>query len=205
MPPMNEHPKLILASGSPRRRDILRELGVPYEVVPSDVDEDAPELRGLPPAEQARALALRKAESVAGRVAAGRLVLGADTVVAVDGRVLGKPRDAAEAAAMLRRLSDRWHEVITAVALVRRQPACRWEAEECSEVRFRPLSDEEIAAYVASGEPLDKAGAYGIQGLGGRLVAEVRGSYHNVVGLPDRLAGVALAELIGRHLGRGAA
>lgn len=202
---MNEHPKLILASGSPRRRDILRELGVPYEVVPSDVDEDAPELRAMPPAEQARTLARRKAEAVAGQVDPGRLVLGADTVVAVDQDVLGKPRDAAEAAAMLRRLSDRWHVVITAVALVRRQPALRWEAEERTEVRFRALADGEIAAYVATGEPMDKAGAYGIQGLGGSLVAEVRGSYNNVVGLPDQLGGEALAELIGGHLGQGAA
>ena len=175
---------LILASASPRRRQLLEQLGIPLEVLPSEVDE-----RVLP-GEPAQDYVLRIARAKAARIAAGRpdaLVLAADTSVVVDGEVLGKPADADEAFGMLSRLSDREHVVMSAVALDGRERASlRVETK----VRFRRLSDQEIRWYVATGEPMDKAGAYALQGLGGALVLSIEGSVSNVVGLP-------LAETIG--------
>ncbi|MBM4117746.1 septum formation protein Maf [bacterium] len=175
---------LVLASASPRRRELLAGLGFAFRVLPSDYHEDD---AGRAPAEAARAHALGKAEAVA-LAAPGALVIGADTLVIVDGLALGKPRDGAEAAAMLRRLSGREHAVITGLALARYEPACqrlisRVEASETA-VRLRALSGAEIAAYVASGEPPDKAGAYGIQGLAAQFVTGITGCYFNVMGLP---------------------
>ena len=188
-----QHSSLVLASASPRRRELLARLGVPFEVVPSDADETVP--AGFDPAEAAGMLALLKARAVAaGRP--GRPVIGADTIVALpasgDGpaRILGKPRDDADAAAMLRALRGRWHTVSTGLAVVR--DGRTWRDVVTAEVRMRPYTDDEIAHYVASGEPRDKAGAYAVQGLGGALVAEVRGSELAVVGLPLR----RLAELL---------
>lgn len=178
---------LILASASPRRRALLGRLGLPFEVVPSGADEAEP--AGVAPAAVAEALALVKARAVAA-AHPGRVVIGADTVVAIDGVSLGKPRDAAEAAAMLRRLRGRWHAVSTGLAVVRGEHACHDVVT--AEVRMRDYGEDEIARYVASGEPLDKAGAYAVQGRGGALVAEVRGSELAVVGLPLR----RLAELL---------
>lgn len=149
-------------------------------MAPSDVDET---LDPGPMTEAVVKLALRKARTVAAGVGDG-VVLGADTVVVVDGQALGKPRDAADAVAMLRRLRGRWHDVITAIAAV--DAASGQEAAEAvvTSVRMADYTDADIAAYVATGEPLDKAGAYAIQERGGALVAGVRGSYTNVVGLP---------------------
>lgn len=175
---------LILASASPRRRELLAQVGVRARVQVADVDETA--LPGETPADYVSRLALAKARAVRSRRRqAGDVelpVLGADTTVVIDGQLLAKPADAADAGAMLARLSGREHEVLTAVALV----AGDREAVRLSRtrVRFRALGAAAIARYVASGEPMDKAGGYGIQGLGGALVDRIDGSYTGVVGLP---------------------
>lgn len=177
---------LILASGSPRRRQLLARLGLPFRVVVPDVDENASSNADLTPEEMAEALARSKALSVAQREGSG-LVLAADTLVVDGDTVLGKPRDAAEAASMLRRLRDREHRVITGVAVV---DATRFTASlvghVTTAVRMRPYSEEEIAAYITRGEPFDKAGAYAIQDPHFRPVASYDACYCNVVGLPLR-------------------
>ncbi len=170
---------MILASASPRRRELLAALGLEFEVLPAQGEELTP--AGGDPRETVKALSAAKALEIA-RQHPGALVLGADTVVEQNGQILGKPRDAADAAAMLRRLSGASHRVFTGLTLVRGSEILS-EAEETL-VRFRPLSEDEIAAYVASGEPMDKAGAYGIQALGSLLVEGIEGDYFNVVGLP---------------------
>jgi septum formation protein len=172
---------LVLASGSPRRRELLSRLGVPFRVVVSDAPETIDST--LRPEEQAVALARRKAWAVAARLGTGR-ILGADTIVELDGDLLGKPRDEAHAARMLRALSGRQHRVIAGLALVDAGPGHERASAVETAVRFRSLSEEAIAAYVASGEPRNKAGAYAIQGLGGALVAAIDGCFRNVVGLP---------------------
>jgi len=172
---------LILASGSPRRRELLARLGLPFVVDVSDEPEEVdPE---LPPERQVLALAERKARAVAARHAHG-LVIGGDTVVALYGAILGKPRDDAEAAAMLERLSGRSHEVWTGLAIVDATSGRVERHAVPTVVRFRQLSAAEIAAYVATGEGRDKAGAYAIQGAGGALIAATLGCWTNVVGLP---------------------
>jgi septum formation protein len=191
---------LILASRSPRRAELLRTAGIPFEQQPAgDVEgEHAARLAALhdrDPDRYAEELARRKAAAVAD-LAPGRLVLGADTIVVRDGEILEKPRDAAEARAMLGRLSGRWHTVISAIALCG-GPHRRWLGHERTEVQFLPLDAAAIARYVATGEPMDKAGAYGIQGLGALMVRGVRGCYFNVMGLPLALLGAALREVLG--------
>jgi septum formation protein len=180
--------RLILASASPRRRALLGRLGLPFDVWPSGVEE--PIAPNVPAAVLAIGLARAKARDVAARVraagGAAAVVLGADTLVVVDGRALGKPASRDEARRMLRALRGRRHEVVTAVALVE-TPGGREHADAVtSQVLMRPYGDGEIEAYVATGEPDDKAGAYAVQGLGGHLVARVEGCYTNVVGLPLR-------------------
>jgi septum formation protein len=171
---------LVLASGSPRRRQLLASIGLECQVSPADIDESP--RPGEAPADYARRLAAEKAAAAVGRVGPGPLVLAADTVVALGDEILGKPVDAADAARMLRRLSGRVHEVHTAVAASRDgNTSFRLSS---SEVTFRILRDAEIEAYVATGEPLDKAGAYGIQGLAAVFVTRLAGSYSGVVGLP---------------------
>jgi nucleoside triphosphate pyrophosphatase len=168
---------LILASASPRRREILESAGIPFETRPADVDE-TPLLH-----ETAEEYVQRLAEEKARAVwRTGDTVIGADTVVAVDKVLLGKPRDGEEAARMLRLLSGRRHRVLTGVCFFDGERA--ETALEETFVEFLPLSDEEIAAYVATGEPFDKAGAYGIQGAASKFVARIEGCYFNVVGLP---------------------
>ncbi|MBI4591680.1 MAG: septum formation protein Maf [Candidatus Rokubacteria bacterium] len=172
--------RLVLASASPRREDLLRQLGVSFEVLPSDVAEQWPP--GTP-REAVTGLALAKARSVRGRVGTA-VVLGADTAVVLEGQVFGKPRDPEDARGMLRQLRGREHEVITGVALVE-APAGREAATAVvSRVRMRAYDEAEMEAYIASGEPFDKAGAYAVQGAGSALVAAVQGCYTNVVGLP---------------------
>jgi len=178
--------RLILASASPRRRELLARLGLPFEVWPSGIEETlAP---GIAAPVLALALARAKARDVADRLrAAGSepaLILGADTLVVLDGHPLGKPATRDEARAMLRALRGRSHEVVTAVVLLD-VPGGRETAETVlSQVLMRPYGDVEIDAYVATGEPDDKAGAYAVQGAGGHLVSRVEGCYTNVVGLP---------------------
>jgi septum formation protein len=171
--------RLVLASGSPRRRDLLAELGVEVEIRPVNVDERV--MPGEEPEGYVRRVALAKAQA---RARPGELVIAADTVVLLDGDILGKPNDAADARFMLARLSGREHVVLTGVAVA--DPATSrvlWELVR-SRVVLAGLSAEEIDWYVATGEPLDKAGSYAIQGLGALFVAAVDGNYSNVVGLP---------------------
>ncbi len=175
---------IVLASASPRRAELLRSAGIPFEVLAADIDES--EHPGEAADAYVRRVAAEKARVVARR-APGRVVLAADTTVVVDGRILAKPADAGDAARMLRALSGRAHAVLTAVCLAGPEPGqARTEVAE-THVEFAPMSEEEIAGYVASGEPMDKAGAYGIQGLASRWVSRVDGSYTNVVGLPVAL------------------
>ena len=185
----------ILASASPRRRELLGRLPIPaLRVIPALEPEQAP--RNLPPAMLVRTLAAHKALEVRRRLGtprADQLILAADTVVVLDGAVLGKPRDAEDAVRMLRLLSGRRHEVLTGLCVLRGvDMRCGYER---SAVRFRTLSGREISAYVATGEPLDKAGAYGIQELGALLVEGIEGDYFNVVGLPLCRLGLMLQEL----------
>jgi septum formation protein len=177
-------PRVILASQSPRRRELLTLIGIAYEVRPADIDETL--LAGETPVGHVERLAREKAAALT--VDDGVVTIGSDTIVVVDGDVLGKPRDRAHAAEMLRRLSGREHVVMTGVAV-------RWGERLASGVehvgvRFRPLNDAEIERYIDTGEPLDKAGAYGIQGYGATIVERVDGDYFAVMGL-------ALGRLIG--------
>lgn len=183
------HPRVILASASPRRRQLLALVGIAHEVRPANIDESYRE--GETPRAHAERLARGKAQAVA---APDAVTIGSDTIVVVDGDVLGKPRDEAQAAAMLRRLSGRSHVVMTGVAV-------QWRGQIASDVEevgvtFRPLTEQETARYVATGEPMDKAGAYGIQGFGATIVDRVDGDYFAVMGLPlNRL--VRLLESLG--------
>ncbi len=171
-------PRVILASASPRRRELLALIGISHEVMPADVDET--QLAEERPAVYAERLARAKAHKLA-EAHPDAVVIGADTIVVVDGAVLGKPTDPADAARMLRILSGRSHFVQTAVAVAR---GPRMEsAVETVGVTFRVLSDHEIRAYVATGEPLDKAGAYGIQGYGATIIERVDGDFFSVMGL----------------------
>jgi septum formation protein len=171
-------PRIILASASPRRQELLGLTGLTFEILPSEVDEG--EVAGEP-AEVARRLAERKAEDVAARHP-DALVLGADTIVTLDGAILGKPRDAGDACRMLTLLSGRTHQVITGIAL--RGPGVAVSDAVSTDVTFRSLTPREIAAYVATGEPMDKAGAYALQGHAALFTPEIRGDYANVIGLP---------------------
>jgi septum formation protein len=170
--------RVILASASPRRRELLTLIGIAHEVKPADIDESL--LPGEKPAAHAERLARTKAHTVAAREP-GAVVIAADTIVVVDGDVLGKPADAPAARAMLARLSGRTHTVLTAVAVSR---ASQTEsAVEAVDVTFRTVSSHDIEAYIATGEPMDKAGAYGIQGFGATIVERVDGDYFSVMGL----------------------
>ena len=180
---------LILASASPRRAELLAAAGFRFEVVPQELDETP--RNGESPEAYVLRLACEKVRSACRKT--GSIIVGADTVVVVEGEVLGKPRDDADAARMLKRLSGRSHEVLTGVAV----GGDRVLSEVArTTVRFLPLEADEIAWYVASGEPRDKAGAYAIQGLASRFVERIDGSYSNVVGLP-----VALVYRLLRQLG----
>ena len=173
--------KIILASASPRRKELLEKLDLDFSVCPADIDES------LLPYEDAAMYPLRtavqKAMAVA-KTAEDALVIAADTVVAVDDDILGKPRDEAEAKAMLQRLSGREHIVITGIGVVDTASGRTLSATEQTIVYFHPLRDEEIDAYIATGECMDKAGSYGIQGKGSLLVRKIDGDYFNVMGLP---------------------
>lgn len=175
---------IILASGSPRRRELLTRMGIEdFEIITSDVDESLDE--SLPPAEQVELLSRRKADAVAAEVSSDDLVIAADTVVAMDGVVLGKPADEEDAFRMLSALSGVRHHVFTGVTV--RMGERVLTRHEVTSVDFRPLEAEEIEEYIATGECMDKAGAYGIQGYGCLLVEGIIGDYYNVMGLPVAL------------------
>ena len=180
---------IILASQSPRRRELLARMGLTFSVVSPRVDEDA--FHADDPVELVKLLSREKALQVAGTRDRSSLIVAADTVVVLDGTALGKPGDAAMAEAMLTALSGRSHQVCTGVTVCRDGRTVT--DAEVTEVTFRSLTAEEIRRYVATGEPMDKAGGYGIQGLGALLVSGIRGDYSNVVGLPVCLLGQILA------------
>lgn len=175
--------KVILASGSPRRRELLGQIGMKPEVMPSRIEE---QVTSAVPEDVVMELSARKAEDVAARAMAGTLILGADTVVAVDGEILGKPRSHEDAKRMINLIQGRSHQVYTGVTLLYKE-----EAEsrgitfvEKTEVLVYPMTEDEIEEYARSEEPMDKAGAYGIQGRFAAYIQGIRGDYNNVVGLP---------------------
>ncbi len=177
--------RIVLASASPRRRELLGQIGLAFEIVVSNVEEST---TARDPARMVEELSGQKAEAVLRMLEAGELlVIGADTVVSVDGRILGKPADRQEAVQMLSLLSGRSHEVYTGVTLLYRSASGELRRKvfhERTQVVFYPMSEAEIAEYVATGDGLDKAGAYGVQGICARYIKGVEGDYNNVVGLP---------------------
>lgn len=174
--------RLILASTSPRRAEILRNAGISFKTAASDVDETP--RRGETPTALVQRLAAEKARSAAKGTKGEAVVIAADTVVLFEGRIYGKPASADEAAAMLQHLSAQTHQVLTGIAVLRVPRGELGLEHEETRVTFSPLSAPEIAAYIASGEPFDKAGAYAIQGRGGVFIARIEGCYFNVMGLP---------------------
>jgi len=180
-PPGNGQVELILASASPRRHELLKQVGISYRVVVSDADESS--IAGETPADYVIRVARLKAEAVAGMDETGLPVLAADTAVVIDNEILGKPGNQEEARDMLRRLGGRVHEVFSAVVLIdaNRQVTSRLNV---TRVRFADLNEDWIAAYCATGEPMDKAGAYGVQGCAAHRITEIAGSYSGVMGLP---------------------
>ena len=194
--------QIVLASSSPRRSDLLRQIGMSFEVVPPDVDESRFSFDDDPPGTVER-LALEKARSAARRVdARGRLVLGADTVVLFEGQVLGKPVDADDAFSMLGRLTGRTHRVLTGFALLEPETRRSLTAHEWTTVYMRGCTHKEIRAYVDTGEPLDKAGSYGAHALGAGLITRVEGCFYNVIGLPLARLLIALENFDGAAAGR---
>ena len=186
-------PRIILASASPRRAELLKQIGVEFELAPSQIEE-----RPHPdeaPGDYITRIARAKVIAVARGRDAG-LVIGADTVVVLDGRMIGKPQNKADAHRLLRQLSGKWHAVLTGVALYDVETRHEVADYEKTLVKFAQLNDAEIEWYVNTGEPMDKAGAYGIQGLGGLFVDEIAGNYYNVVGLP-----IPLVYRLARRLG----
>ena len=170
---------IILASASPRRKEIMQKYSYEIEVIPSNCEETVQD--GLSPGQTARSLAEQKAKDVA-RSHPDDIVIGADTIVALDGEILGKPSSRDDAKKALQKLSGKTHEVITGVAIISGTEQEVYSA--VTKVKFYPISDEEIDEYIRTGEPMDKAGSYGIQGKGGLFVEKIDGDYENVVGLP---------------------
>ena len=188
--------KIVLASSSPRRAEILRNAGIAFDIHTTQIDETA--LPGEPAREMVARLAEAKARAAAIQLGAAPrecIVVGADTTVELDGEILGKPRDSADAREMLAKLSGRTHHVLTGIFLLRLPSGAERKAVENSTVTFAPISQREIDAYVATGEPLGKAGAYAIQGFAGRYISGIEGCYFNVVGLPLARLYALLREL----------
>ncbi|WP_343246930.1 Maf family protein [Diplocloster hominis] len=177
------HMRIILASASPRRRELLTQIGVTYEVLPSRKEEVS---KAHEPAEMVAELSAQKAADIASSIEAPALIIGADTVVCHNGRILGKPHSEEEAAGMLALLQGDTHQVYTGVTLIQKSGDEKREVHftEMTEVEFGPMDESEIREYIATGEPMDKAGAYGIQGFAARYIISIRGDYSNVVGLP---------------------
>lgn len=179
---------MILASGSPRRKELLTQMGLSYRVMVSDADETVDP--SLSPNRQVTLISRRKAEAVAAETGPDPLIIAADTIVALEDQVMGKPHSEGEAIRMLTHLQGKTHQVYTGLTLL--QGGREETHVECTAVTFRPMTEAEIEAYVASGEPMDKAGAYGIQGLGGMFIKGIQGDYFNVMGLPICALGAAL-------------
>ncbi len=180
---MSDFPQIVLASGSPRRKEMLTRLGIEITVIPSNVNED--ELPGETPEEHVVRLSIDKAKEVSDREdVTGRWFIGSDTIVLQNGKILGKPADDTDAAIMLRTLSGSSHQVLSGYAIFDRQTDELVADVVSTSVTFRELTASEIAGYIASGEPMDKAGSYAIQGIGGVFVESIDGSYNNVVGMP---------------------
>ena len=190
---MQTKTKLILASASPRRHELLTAAGIPHTVLTADVDESLP--AGIPPHKAVEMLSARKAAAVLPLAPHGASVLAADTVVALDGEILGKPRSEADAVRMLTALSGRAHAVYTGVTLTDGKTTVTVHAK--TSVHMRIITEEEIVSYIKTGEPMDKAGAYGIQGRASLFVTGIVGDYANVVGLPVSLVGSILKERFG--------
>jgi len=191
-------PRVVLASASPRRHELLNIIGIAHDVIPANIDESI--RGGESPRKHAERLAREKASSVSGRDS-GVVAIGADTIVLIDKKILGKPANTVDAGTMLSLLSGREHTVVTAVAVARGRKVC--SAVEEVTVKFRKLTDDEIDAYIATGEPMDKAGAYGIQGYGATIVERIEGDYFAVMGLPLVRLISLLAELgVGYGFGR---
>jgi len=193
---------LILASQSPRRAELLRAAGICFEVRPADVDEQV--RAGEDPLSYVKRLAREKALAVLETSEAGATVLGADTTVVVDGEILGKPVDAEDARRMLRRLSGHSHQVMTGVCVAWGAPAQSLVEAEVTDVEFAAMSEAEIVEYVATGEPMDKAGAYAIQGRASRWIPWIQGCYFNVVGLPVARVSAMLGKVEKRRAKSGA-
>ena len=185
--------KLILASASMRRAEILRDAGLPFTILSSAIDETP--FPNESPQDLVQRLADTKADLVAARAVGPAIIIAADTEVVLDGRVLGKPRTSDDARHMLSRLSGHTHSVITGVTLIRLPDVERRSFVETTQVQFAKIPDEEILRYLATGEPFDKAGSYAIQGRAGRYIPRVEGCYFNIVGLPLARVYQALAEL----------
>jgi septum formation protein len=193
---ISNNPTLVLASSSPRRRELISLLGLPVRIVPSHADEHTPE--EWSPAQIVEGLALRKASAVKNEMMSGigdsSIVVGSDTIVVLNGKVMGKPRDEQDAKDMLHRLSGNVHEVYTGVSCIRVSDSKTVTAHRVTKVKMRALTEGQISRYVATGEPMDKAGAYGIQEIGALLVESIEGCYFNVVGLPVSLLALQLEQ-----------
>lgn len=193
---MIELPRIVLASASPRRAEILRTVGWPFEALPVDIDEARRADENA--VDYVQRLAREKAEAAASRMAAS-IIIAADTTVTIDDHILEKPAGEPDATRMLQLLNNRWHRVLTGIAIINRETSRTIVAHEETEVKFAAMSDEEIDWYVKTGEPMDKAGAYAIQGLGSRFIEEIKGDYFNVVGLPIRLVYETFAETLSQE------
>lgn len=184
---------IILASASPRRRELMSLLDISFKVVVSDADETAD--ASLPPYFTAEALSLKKAAAVSKNIATSSVIIGADTIVVLGDKILGKPKDENDARAMLKSLSGKWHSVISGVTVLDTARAKSESFYVETKVKFIALSDKEIDEYIKTGEPMDKAGSYGIQGRGAKFIEKIEGDYFNVVGLPiSRLYAVLKKE-----------
>ncbi|MFC4306151.1 Maf family protein [Cohnella boryungensis] len=190
-------PELVLASSSPRRKELIALLGLPVTVMPSGASEETPE--DWTPRQIVEELSLRKALAVQQEMKAdipsdSSIIIGSDTIVVLDDVIMGKPRDEQDAFHMLSQLSGKAHEVYTGVSCVRASDSRSVTSHRVTKVRMRPLSEAQISRYVATGEPMDKAGAYGIQEIGALLVEAIEGDYFNVVGLPVSLVAILLEQ-----------
>ena len=185
--------RIVLASSSPRRRELLSTLGFAFDVINPSSDETVSE--NETPEDFALRVSVEKAWSVSRSLGEGAVVIGADTIVVVDGEILGKPEDPEEASSMLRKLSGKEHHVFTAFSIVRPKNEILYSEIVDTSVRVKPLAASEIEGYIKTGEPMDKAGAYGIQGIGSFMVRGIEGSYSNVVGLPVEELLTALKKL----------
>ncbi len=183
---------IILASKSPRRKELIQKIGITdFKIVESDAEENAP--TDVSPQQAVCSIALQKARSVAGKCRNDDIIIAADTMVSIDGSVLGKPVDETEAFSMLNLMSGMWHEVVTGIVV--KQGAKELVEHETTAVKFRELESEEIEAYIATGSPMDKAGAYGVQDIAALFVERIEGDYYNVMGLPLHRLGLMLKEI----------